>query len=99
LQELDVLVNSSIKVPAILDTGSQIIVIQLDIMQSLRVKINHQCLIEMEGVNSATNWMVGCTEGLTLQVGDVTFKIHAHIVEQVSFGLLLGRPFQQAALC
>jgi hypothetical protein len=99
LQEIDVLVNAAIKIPAILDTGSQIVVIRHDIVQSLGVPVNYQRLIEMEGANSATNWTVGCTEDLTLQVGDVSFKVHAHVVEHVSFGLLLGRPFQQASLC
>jgi len=99
LQEVDVLVNCSTKVPAILDTGSQITVIQQDIVQALGARVNHQCLIKMEGANSATNWTVGCAENLTLQVGDVSFKVHAHVVEQASFGLLLGCPFQQTALC
>ena len=99
LQELDVLVNGSIKVPAILDTGSQIVVIRHDIIQALGVPINYQRLIEMEGANSATNWTVGCAEDLPLQVGDITVKVHAHVIEHTSFGLLLGRPFQQATLC
>ena len=99
LQEIDVLVNAAVKVPAILDTGSQIVVIRHDIVQSLGVDVNYQRLIEMEGANGATNWTVGCAENLTLQVGDVSFKVHAHIVEHASFGLLLGRPFQQASLC
>ena len=33
-----------------------------------------------------------------MQVGDVTIKVHAHVIEHTSFGLLLGRPFQKAAL-
>ena len=99
LQELDVLVGGSVKIPAIFDTGLQIVVIRQDIIQSLGVYINTQQLIKMEGANGATNWTVGCAENLTLQVGDVSFKIHAHIVEDASFGLLLGRPFQQALLC
>jgi hypothetical protein len=98
LQELDILVNGSIKVPAILDTSSQIVVIQHDIIQALGVPINYQWLIEMEGVNSATNWMVGCAENLPLQVGHVVIKVHVHVVEHASFGLLLGHPFQQATL-
>jgi len=98
LLELDALVNSSFKSPAILDTGSQIVIIQHDIVQSLRFPINSQRLIEMEGANGATNWMVGCAENLLLQVGDVTIKVHAHVVEHMSFGLLLGRPFQKSAL-
>jgi len=99
LQELDVLVSGSVKIPAIFDTGSQIVVIRQDIIQSLGVYINTQQLIEMEGANGATNWTVGCTENLMLQVGDVSFKIHTHVVKDASFGLLLGHPFQQALLC
>jgi len=98
LLELDVLVDSGFKSPAILDTGSQIIVIRHDIVQSLGFPINCQRLIEMEGANGATNWTVGCAENLPMQVGDVTIKVHAHVVEHASFGLLLGRPFQKAAL-
>jgi len=99
LQEIDVLVNGSVKIPAILDTGSQINIIRYDLVQSLGACINFQWLIEMEGANSATNWMVGCAKNLTLQVGDVSLKIHAHIVENASFEILLGRPFGQTALC
>ena len=99
LQEIDILVNAAIKVPAILDTGSQIVIIWHDIVQSLGVPINYQQLIEMEGANGATNWTVGCAKDLTLQVGDMSFKVHAHVIEHTSFGLLLGRPFQQASLC
>ena len=99
LQEIDILVNSSLKVPAILDTGSQITVIRHDITQSLSLHINNQRLIEMEGANGATNWMVGCAENLTLQVGNISFTAHAHVIEHASFKLLLGCPFQQAAQC
>ena len=97
LQELDVLVGRITKVPAIFDTGSQIVVIRQDIVESLGIRVNTQRLIEMEGENGATNWTVGCAENLTLQVGDVQSKIHAHVVEHASFGLLLGRPFQRSS--
>ena len=99
LQELSILVNSTLLVPAILNTGSQITVIQHDIAQSLGVPINYQQLIEMEGANGTTNWMVGCIENLTIQVGDASFKVNAHVVEHALFNLLLGCPFQQTALC
>ena len=49
----------------------------------------------MEGANSATNWTLGCAEHLTMQVGNVSFTLHAHVVEHTPFHLLLGRPFQQ----
>ena len=99
LQELNVLVGNSLNVPAIYNTGSQIVVIRKDIVQSLSIHINTQQLIEMEGANGATNWMVGCAKNLSLQVGDVPFKIHAHIIKNASFSILFSRPFQQALLC
>ena len=99
LQELNILVGGSIKVPAIFDTGLQIVVVRQDIIQSLGIYVNTQQLIEMEGVNGATNWTVGCAENLTLQIGDVPFKIHVHVVEDASFSLLLRCPFQRALLC
>jgi hypothetical protein len=34
-----------------------------------------------------------------MKIGDVVFKIHAHVVEHALFRLLLGRPFQHALLC
>jgi len=68
-------------------------------VQSLGARINSQQLIEMEGANGATNWTVGCTENLTLQVGDVSIKIHTHIVKHTSFKILLGQPFGRTALC
>lgn len=90
LQEVDIIINSSIKACSILDTGSQIIVIWHNLVQTLGVPINHQHLIEMEGANGATNWTIGCAENLILQVGNVLIKTHAHIVEHASFNILLG---------
>jgi hypothetical protein len=90
LQELNVLVNRSIKVPTILDTSLQIIVIWHDIVQALGVPINYQWLIKMEGANGTTNWMVGCAKDLPLQVGNVMVKVHMHVIKHMSFGLLLG---------
>src|SRR5713101_7697683 len=40
--------------------------------------------------------MVGCTEYLTMQVGGMLCKVHAHVVENAPFKLLLGRPFGHA---
>jgi len=99
LQEFDVTINNDIKVMAIFDTGSQIIVIWWDLVNALRVPINMQCTIEMEGANGATNWTVGCVEFLTMQVSNVPFQVHVHIVENTNFSLLLGHPFQQTLLC
>jgi len=53
----------------------------------------------MEGANGTTNWTVGCVESLTMQVGNVSVNVHAHVIKNTNFSLLLGHPFQQTLLC
>ena len=99
LQEIDVSVGGDITEPGVYDPGSQIVVIRQDLARQVNARINPTRLLEMEGANGATNWALGCAEYLSMQVGDVPFKIHAHVVENAPFRLLLGRPFQRALLC
>ena len=80
--------------PGLLDLGSQIVVIRQDLAQEINARISPRLQIEMEGANGYTNWTLGCAEFLQMQVGDVSFKLHVHVVEHAPFHLLLGRPFQ-----
>jgi len=81
LLEIEVLVSNLSTEHGILDPGSQIVVIRHDLTKEVSAHINTQHRIEMEAANSSTNWTVGCAEYLTMQVGSVPFKIHAHVVE------------------
>jgi hypothetical protein len=96
LLEIEVLVGGCSTKYGILDPGLQIIIIHQDLAEEVGAFINTRHHIEMEGANGTTNWMVGCTEYLTMQVGGVLCKVHTHIVEDTPFKLLLGRPFGRA---
>jgi len=96
LLEIEVLVGNLSTEHRILDPGSQIVVIRRDLAKEVGTCINMQHHIKMEAANGGTNWTVGCAEYLTMQVGGVPFKIHAHVVEDAPFKLLLGRPFGHA---
>ena len=50
----------------------------------------------MEGANGATSWTVGCAEYLPMQVAGIEFQLHAHILKEAPFRILLGRPFKHA---
>ncbi|KAI0282921.1 hypothetical protein BC826DRAFT_921197 [Russula brevipes] len=52
----------------------------------------------MEGANGAS-WTLGCIENLPMRISKVHFKIHAHVVCNAPFRLLLGRPCQNLLLC
>jgi hypothetical protein len=99
LQEIDILVGGRSMVAGVIDPGSQIVAIRKDLADEVAARINPALCLKMEGANSATNWTLGCAEHLDMQVGDVPFKIHAHVVENAPYRLLLGRPFQHHLLC
>ncbi|KAH9010333.1 hypothetical protein EDB84DRAFT_1226806, partial [Lactarius hengduanensis] len=99
LREIDVMINDAITEAGVLDQGSQIVVIRWDLAQEAGVSINHDHRLDMEGANGVVSKTLGCAENLTMRVGDVTFAIHAHVVDRAPFRLLLGRPFHHLLLC
>src|SRR6266702_4109757 len=99
LREIDVLVNGAISEAGVLDQGSQIVVIRWDLVQEAGATVNKDHRLDMEGANGLVSKTLGCAENLTMQVGDVSFTIHAHVVDRAPFRLLLGRPFHHLLLC
>jgi hypothetical protein len=99
LREIDVLVNGIVPEAGILDQGSQIIVIRWDLAREAEVQFNPNFQLEMEGANGLSSKTMGCAKNLTMEIGDVSFEVHAHIVERAPFRLLLGRPFHNHLLC
>jgi hypothetical protein len=99
LQEVDVMINHTVLEAGVLDQGLQIVLIRKDLAQEAGVHINMWHQIDMEGTNGTVTKTLGCTENLIMQVGDIEFKIHAHIIDHAPFRLLLGRPFHHLLLC
>ena len=99
LQEIDVLVNNCRTEAGVLDQGSQIVVMRKDLANEVGARINTQRTLRMEGANSSTSRTLGCAEDLEMQIGDVSFTVHAHVVRAAPFRLLLGRPFHHLLLC
>jgi hypothetical protein len=99
LREIDILVNNIRTEAGVLDQGSQIVVIREDLAKEVGARINTSRTLRMEGANSSTSRTLGCAEDLSMQIGDVSFTIHAHVVRTAPFRLLLGRPFHHLLLC
>ena len=99
LQEVDILVNHHSTEAGVLDQGSQIVVIREDLANEVGAKINTRRTLRMEGTNGSTSRTLGCAEDLEMQIGDVSFTMHAHVVRTAPFRLLLGHPFHHLLLC
>jgi hypothetical protein len=94
LQEIDVLVGGRIKEPGVIDPSSQIVAIRSDLAREVKAAINPENKVEMEGANGLTSWTTGCAEYLVMRISDISFPVHAHVVKDAPFHLLLRRPFQ-----
>ena len=99
LREIDVLINNTVPKAGVLNQGSQIVVIQHDLAQEAGAHINYQHQLEMEGANGLVSRTLGCAENLTMQISDVAFEVHTHVVERAPFRLLLRQPFHHLLLC
>ena len=65
----------------VINLGSQIVVIQKDLAREVKATINTSYVLQMEGTNGATNWMLGYAKFLPICTGNVAFKVHAYIIE------------------
>jgi hypothetical protein len=98
LWEVDVLVNGTRIESGVLDNGSQIVAIHVDLFRQLNAPINTENHLMMEGANRSTSLTLGCTENLSMRIGNMDFQLHAHVVQTAPFRLLLGRPFHHLLL-
>ena len=98
LREVDVVINGKTIDTGVLDQGSQIIAIRADLAKQVGATINTKNRLEMEGANSSTSWTIGCAENLSMSIGNINFQVHAYVVENAPFRLLLGRPFHNLLL-
>ncbi|KAI9435397.1 hypothetical protein F5148DRAFT_954984, partial [Russula earlei] len=82
----------------VIDPGLQIVVIRQDLACEINARINYGQHLVMESANGLTSWTVGSTENLPMRIGDISFTLHAYVVEHAPMRLLLGCLFQQRLL-
>ena len=85
LHEVDIRINSTVLEAGILDQSSQIVLIWKDLAQEAGACINTRHQIDMEGANGTVTKTLGCAENLSMQIGDIEFKIHTHVVDHAPF--------------
>ena len=90
LQEINILVGGHSTEAGVIDPGLQIIAIRKDLADEVSACINPGICLEMESTNGAKSWTLGCTKYLNMNISDIPFKIHAHVIENTLFCVLLG---------
>ncbi|KAG5647322.1 hypothetical protein H0H81_007762, partial [Sphagnurus paluster] len=97
LREVGVEVGGK-SVDALLDEGSEIVVVRRDLWEELGLEVNVERLMVMETANGGKEKMGGCSEFMEIVVDGMTTWGHAYVVPHAPFKLLLGRPWQRSVL-
>ena len=80
LQELKVIVNGKKEELALLDGGSEIVLIREDLWKEVGASVNVKRRIMMEAANGLTSELPGCVEMLEIDVEGLKMWVHAFIV-------------------
>ena len=94
LCELKVTLNGVHEELALLDDGSEIVVICEDIWKASQAKINSQVRMHMQTANGGIQEMPGCIEMLEVDVEGMKTWAHAFVIPDAPYHILLGRPWQ-----
>ena len=95
LRKLKVTVNGIHEEIALLDDGSEIIVIREDIWKASQAVINSNIKLHMQTANGGIQHMPSCLEMLKIDVDGLKTWAHAFVIPDAPYRLLLGRPWQR----
>ena len=88
------MLNGTHEESALLDEGSEIVVIQEDVWRQIRVPINDHVNMTMQTANGKSQPMRGCLEMLEIDVDGIKTWAHAYVMPDAPYRLLLGCPWQ-----
>ncbi|KAL0062715.1 hypothetical protein AAF712_010410 [Marasmius tenuissimus] len=86
-------INQSDEVESILDSGSQIIAMDMMVAVGLGVHWDPDTVIHMQGANGQLKKTRGLARNVPFRFGDLTFYLQLHILDSAPYKVLLGRPF------
>lgn len=95
LCELPVKLNGIHEDLALLNEGSEIVVIREDVWKECKVPMNAGLHLKMQTANGGTQLMHGCVEMLEIEVAGIRTWAHAYVIPNAPYRLLLGRPWQR----
>jgi len=97
-----VLIDDQIKVEALLDNGSEVIMMPRRVFERLELPIDTEIDWRINGYDTKTSAMLeeakplGCCHDVSIDIGGVGVKSQVFVVEYCNADLILGRPWERA---
>ena len=93
LRSITPLIDSQLKVQAILDPGCQIVAMSEDVCHELALPYDPTIILNMQSANGAIDPSLGLARNVPFLVGELTFYMQVHVIRNPAYDILLGRPF------
>jgi len=93
LQTVFPLINKMGQIESLLDGGSQIVAMDIEIAKNLAVSWDPDIKIQMQSTNKTVEETLGLAKNVPFIFGDITVYLQVHILTDPAYKVLLGRPF------
>lgn len=93
LRSIYPLINKTGKVESLLDGGSQIVAMDVEIAKKLAISWDPDIKIQMQSANKTVEQTLGLAKNVPFIFGNVTVYLQVHIITNPAYKVLLGRPF------
>lgn len=86
-------VDNTEQVECIIDPGSQIIAMSEEVCNALHLSYDSSVRLNMQSANKTMDQSLGLAHNIPFRFGDIIFYLQAHVIREVAYNILLGRPF------
>lgn len=87
------IIHRSARAEVLLDTGSQICSMDVEVARSLGLTWDPDVVIHLQSANRTTEKTLGLARNVEFDFGGVSAYIQLHIIRRPAYDVLLGRPF------
>ena len=86
-------INNLRDVETLLDSGSQIVSMAEEVAEMLDITWDPNLKIVMQSANGGFSHTLGMARNVPFKIGDLTFYFQVHVLKDLPYQVLLGRPF------
>ncbi|KAF8577299.1 hypothetical protein K439DRAFT_1258718, partial [Ramaria rubella] len=94
IMELDVRIGGKHPEVGLYNTGAELVCISMVTARELHLPFNPDLKLTMCDANRGLKMTFGVMENLEINIGGISIMVHAWIIENTPYQLLLGHPFQ-----
>lgn len=99
IRSVSAIVQDQFDVECLLDQGAVVCLIREDMWARLALEIDVNNTMSLEAANTGQVQTMGVIKGVKFRIAGINLSLHAHVVQNCPFEILLGRPFFALTEC